>query len=157
MSNKQKHLTAVMLTLVVALSAGGIAVSAHQPESETQMADVKAADTQEPQTQTLPTLTPQEPFSCEIQASTANGRTTLTGILHSDVAFDGSYRFKVAGSGRSGNSSVQQGGYFSAGADEPVTLGRVMLGGAGTVYNASLEISANGASLVCEKRIGDTA
>jgi len=156
-SNKQKHLTAVMATLVVALSAGGLAVSARQPESETRMAEIKVADITAPDMQEPQTPPVYEPVSCEIQASTANGRTTLTGTLHSDAAIDGSYRFKVAGSGRSGSSSIQQGGYFSAGADEPVTLGQVMLGGAGTIYNASLEISANGASLVCEKRIGDTA
>jgi len=148
MLNKYRALSARMLIVLIGLGTGAMAVSAHQqanadPTSgEIIVADKSNAD---------------QAVYCEIQTSTNNGLTTLKGVFHTDVALDGSYRFKVASSSRSGNSSISQGGYFSVQADDIATLGQVMVGGQGAVYNASLEVTTSENSFACENRTGDNA
>ncbi len=148
MLNKYRTLSKTMLSVLIALGAGAIAVSAQQQASadpvngEIMVADAGNAN---------------KPAYCEIKASTNNGLTTLEGVFHSDIALDGSYRFTVTSSSRSGNSNISQGGNFSAQANDGVTLGRVMTGGQGAVYNASLEVTTSQNTFVCENRTGDNA
>lgn len=101
-----------------------------------------------------PALSTDEPISCEIQADSANGMIVLQGIVHADTAINGLYRLKVQSAGGSGNSNISQGGAFAAGPGQPAVLGKVMLGSHGAIYDASLEISANGVTIACDERVG---
>jgi hypothetical protein len=96
------------------------------------------------------------PVRCEIEATTAGGMTTLKGVVHADHAVSGTYSFLVTGSGGGGSSNIQQGGMFAASPDGPAALGEVMLGG-GSAYDARLEITADGTTLECTKRVGGSA
>jgi hypothetical protein len=101
-----------------------------------------------------PRADPGEPLRCEIQTSTAKGMVALEGVLHTDIAIAGSYRFRVISSGGGGSSNIQQGGEFEAGPDEPATLGTVMLGNSGGTYRAILEVMADGKLVACAEQTG---
>ena len=94
------------------------------------------------------------PLSCAILANSVNGAIALHGTVQTDVAVSGTYRFKVASAAGGGRSNMQQGGNFTAAPGGPVTLGRVMLGNPGAIYDAHLEIVSNGLSVECSERIG---
>lgn len=93
------------------------------------------------------------PLRCEIAATKANGMVTLEGVLRADQPVTGSYTFRVTGAGGGGSTNIAQGGGFMAGPEGPVSLGQVMLGG-GSAYDASLEVSAGGATVTCSERVG---
>lgn len=95
-----------------------------------------------------------EALSCEIRAGQSNGMITLEGTVHATVATVGSYRFRVSSVGQSGGTNIQQGGNFNATPGNPATLGRVMLGNAGAIYDADLEIKSNGTTIACSERVG---
>lgn len=152
MLNKYRTLSKTMLSVLIALGAGAIAVSAHQQANADPVnGKIMVADKGTDKT------IADKPVYCEIKASTNNGMTTIEGVFHTDIALDASYRFTVASSGRSGNSNISQGGNFSAQADDALTLGRVMMGGQGAVYNASLEVTTSQNTIVCANRTGDNA
>ena len=94
-----------------------------------------------------------EPISCEIRSTENRGMITLESLIHSDTAISGQYRFKVQSAGQSGNSNISQGSNFSAKAGEPVQIGRMMLS-AGSVYDASLDVTVRGVTFSCAERIG---
>jgi hypothetical protein len=94
------------------------------------------------------------PVRCAIQATTAGGLVTLKGVVETDIAVSGSYRFKVSGGGAGGSSSIDQGGAFMADPAAPAMLGSVMLGAAGAHYDVTLTVNANGTTLTCTERIG---
>lgn len=93
------------------------------------------------------------PLRCEILASSTNGMTALEGVVHANFATRGSYRFRVASASGGGGSNIQQGGAFTAGPEGSATLGRVMLGG-NAIYDATLEIEADGHAVTCSERVG---
>lgn len=95
-----------------------------------------------------------EPLSCSIEAASVGGAIALESTVRTDVALSGSYRFRVESAGYSGSTNFQQGGGFSAMPGSPVTLGRIMLGNAGAIYDATLEIAADGTTVTCTKRVG---
>jgi len=95
-----------------------------------------------------------EPLRCEIVQSAAHGMTALEGVLHTDAAISGSYRFRVVSSGGGNSSNITQGGEFSAAPDAPAKLGVVMLGNAGGSYKATLEVIADGKTIACAERKG---
>lgn len=94
------------------------------------------------------------PVRCEIQATTSGGMVTLQGVVRADKAVSGSYAFRVESAGGSGSSDISQGGDFSAKAGSPTTLGQVMLGSHGSVYDARLEVTAGGKTYRCDERVG---
>lgn len=94
-----------------------------------------------------------DPVRCEIATSSDHSTLAIEGVVHSDTALSGSYRFNVVSSGPSGSSNISQGGMFQATPNAPVSLGRVMLGSAGAVYDVNLAITANGSSFQCQDRI----
>ena len=94
------------------------------------------------------------PLRCEIKTGSMNGAITLQGVIHADVPVSGSYRFKVASAGGAGNTNMSQGGAFAAGPGETAMLGKVMLGNAGAIYDATLEIESDGMAVECEERVG---
>ncbi|WP_274426600.1 curli-like amyloid fiber formation chaperone CsgH [Chelativorans sp. YIM 93263] len=91
---------------------------------------------------------------CEVLVTSAGGSTTLEGVVHAERPMSGSYTFRVESSGASGSSNIKQGGDFSASPGHPAKLGRVMLGGSGSVFDATLEIETPGGRLECTKRAG---
>jgi hypothetical protein len=93
------------------------------------------------------------PVRCEIRSSIAGGMVSLQGVVESDAAVSGTYRFSVESDASSGSSTIRQGGGFFAGPGEPAMLGQVMLGANG-IYDAVLTLDAGGASLECEERVG---
>jgi hypothetical protein len=95
-----------------------------------------------------------EPLRCEIKADSANGMIMLQGVIRSDVPVSGSYRFKVASAGGAGNTNMSQGGDFTAIPGEEVLLGKVVLGNAGAIYDATLQIESDGMTVECEERVG---
>jgi hypothetical protein len=95
-----------------------------------------------------------EPLRCEIVASPADGMIALEGVLYTDAAISGSYRFRVTSFGGGGSSNIQQGGEFVAAPGETATLGTVMLGNPGGRYKATLEVTANGKTVACTERTG---
>jgi hypothetical protein len=94
------------------------------------------------------------PFNCTIEATSVGGTLALESTVQSDVALNGSYRFRVQSAAHSGSTSFQQGGGFAAMPGSPVALGRIMLGDASAIYDATLEIAADGTTVTCNKRIG---
>lgn len=94
------------------------------------------------------------PLSCAIKATAAAGAIALESTVETEVALNGSYRFRVASAAHSGSTNFQQGGGFSAMPGSPVTLGRITLGDASAIYDATLEIVAAGTTVTCTKRVG---
>jgi hypothetical protein len=90
---------------------------------------------------------------CEIKATQQGSMISLDGKLFADSDVSGSYRLQVTSVGGSGNTNIRQGGGFSARAGDEVTLGRVMVGGSGATYDASLEVTAGGETFKCSERI----
>ena len=91
------------------------------------------------------------PLRCEIETVNQGSMVSLAGLVHADAPLGGSYRFRVASAG--GGTNISQGGNFSAGPGEPAILGRVSLGG-NSIYDATLEVTADGMTVECEERIG---
>ncbi len=137
MSNTQKQLIAAVATMFAAMGTAGFAMGDNDASLETG-SDVKSAD---------------GPVRCEIQAIPDNGGIILEGLVHADTPVKGSYRFQVVTTSRAGNSNVSQGGYFSAGPDDAMTLGKVMVGNHGATYDINLEVTMGGETVECVRRI----
>jgi len=129
MIKRHKRFAAAAVPLALGLGLTGFAISTGQAESTS------------------------ESVRCEILTNTQNGMVAMQGVVHADSAISGSYRFRVASASGGGNSNISQGGHFSAGPNDAVTLGQVMLG-ANAAYDASLEVNANGATITCAERAG---
>jgi len=91
---------------------------------------------------------------CEIVTETSGGMITLQGVVHADTPLSGSYTFRVESAGGGGGSNIRQGGSFSAAPGQPAKLGRVMLGGGGAVYDATLGVDTNAGRFTCHERAG---
>lgn len=96
------------------------------------------------------------PIRCEIHTEMANGMMTVQSDVHADFDTQGTYRFTLTSVSHAGSTNLSQGGNFSAGPEKSATLGKMILGGNGTQYDASLEISANGETITCNERLGPT-
>lgn len=94
------------------------------------------------------------PLTCAIEATSAGGAIALESRVQTAVALSGSYRFRVASAAPSGSTNLQQGGGFAATPGSPVTLGRIMLGDASAIYDATLEIAADGTTVTCTRQVG---
>ncbi|WP_265519098.1 curli-like amyloid fiber formation chaperone CsgH [Nitratireductor luteus] len=92
-------------------------------------------------------------LACEFRTGAANGMTTIEGVVHATDAVEGSYRLFVDGGGATGSARINQAGAFYATPNAPVTLGHVMLDSGGT-YDARLEVSSAGSTVICEELIG---
>lgn len=89
-------------------------------------------------------------FQCGIAKTTQNGMLALEGTLTSTVAVSGEYRFAIQSSGNGGSSNISQGGYFTARANEPTSLGKVMLN-AGSSYDIVFDVTADGKNIDCNQ------
>jgi len=101
-----------------------------------------------------PAASTDAPLSCAIEATAGGGAIALESKVETDVALSGSYQFRVESAGYSGSTNFQQGGGFAAAPGGPVTLGRIMLGDPSTIYDATLEIAADGTTVTCTKQVG---
>lgn len=88
------------------------------------------------------------PLHCQINQTKSGGMVTLQGVVRSDVAATGTYRFRVVGRGSSGGANINQSGDFFVDPVSEAYLGQVSLGGSG-IYDASLEVTANGLRATC--------
>ncbi|HEV7274979.1 MAG TPA: curli-like amyloid fiber formation chaperone CsgH [Devosiaceae bacterium] len=88
---------------------------------------------------------------CGVETRTANGMTSIEGVLHAAAPVDGAYTFKIASNGPGGRSNVSQGGRFSAGANESLTLGRATLNSNASI-DVVFEVNANGVDIDCSKQ-----
>lgn len=91
---------------------------------------------------------------CEIVKETSGGMVTLQGVVHAETPLSGSYMFRVESAGGGGGSNIRQGGSFTAAPGQPATLGRVMLGSRGTVFDATLDIDSDAGRFTCSERAG---
>jgi hypothetical protein len=94
------------------------------------------------------------PLTCAIEATISGGAIALESTVQTEVAVSGSYQFRVASAAHSGSTNFQQGGGFAAAPGNPVTLGRIMLGDTGAIYDATLEIAADGTTVTCTRQVG---
>jgi len=92
---------------------------------------------------------------CEIHEKSTRGGVALEGVVKTKTAVEGSYRLKVSSSGGSGSSDINQSGEFTAGPQATSMLGSVILGGDG-VYEAQLDVTIDGRTIRCSKRVGGT-
>ena len=67
------------------------------------------------------------PLRCEIRKATVNGAVELTGAIVSDAALSGQYRYKVAKSGASGSSNINQASKFDLAAGAETRAGQVLI------------------------------
>ncbi len=93
------------------------------------------------------------PIQCSIEASESRGMTIMEGLLQTDSKVRGSYSFRVVSHGRSGSSQIQQGGEFTASPDDPVKLGKVMIGGSPKDYDVSLKVTIGDKTYRCSEFI----
>lgn len=98
------------------------------------------------------TTTSGGPVQCGVTSTTQNGMLMLEGAVHTDVAVNGSYQFRLQSSGSGGNTNISQGGNFAIGANEIATLGKVMVN-AGSRYDLVFEVTANGKKLDCDQEL----
>lgn len=92
------------------------------------------------------------PAICGINAHANGGMIALEAAFRSEVPVSGSYQLKVRSSGAGGNSSISQGGPFTAMAKTDVTLGQVSVNSAGS-YQVEFTVNANGTTLDCSNEI----
>lgn len=95
----------------------------------------------------------KSPLRCELRVTKSGGNLTLEALAFSDKSVEGTYRLKVDGSGSGGNSVIQQGGPFSSDPAKGRSLGMVSLG-AGSTYDARLEVKAGDTSANCVETVG---
>ena len=94
-------------------------------------------------------------ISCEIHEKATRTGVALEGVVTAKTAVEGSYRFKISSSGGSNSSDIDQSGEFTAGPKVASSLGSVMLGGSGA-YEARLDVTIDGRTIRCSKRVGET-
>lgn len=90
-------------------------------------------------------------IQCGIEMKTANGMTSIEGVVHAAAPVDGAYKFAIASKGPGGRSNISQGGRFAAAANESVTLGRATLN-SNAAIEIVFEVEANGVSLDCSRQ-----
>ena len=149
-----KILSAGIVSLLVGLGAGGAAIGAAMDNlNESQTSQTSEAVDVESDLEDQIDFS-SGPVQCEIRTVEQNGALVLESIVHSLEPVNGIYRVKVASVGGSNRSSIQQGGYFSADEHQEASVGKMMLGNRGAVYDVSLSIEVDGETIGCEERIG---
>lgn len=94
-----------------------------------------------------------KPVACELLSQKINGSFALEAVYHAKAATHGSYQFSVKSVGGANSTNINQGGGFSASANETLALGKMTLAGS-AIYDVTLTIDANGTSHECGGRIG---
>lgn len=95
-----------------------------------------------------------ETARCEITGTVNGGMIALTGHVEAVPGVSGTYRLTVQGSGGNGNANISQGGRFTTSARGSATLGKMMLGNSGSVYDANLKIAIGSETYGCSETFG---
>lgn len=85
---------------------------------------------------------------CTIVEHTQNGMRSIEGSVLSPRAITGEYRLAIKTRTNGNSSSVSQGGVFAAPADEPVSVGQVMIN-ADTRNSVDFSITVGGQTIAC--------
>ena len=88
--------------------------------------------------------------SCGVTSTTRSGMLHIEGTVLSPVALTGEYKFSLQSSGHGGSSTINQGGVFSAAANQPTTIGQVTIN-AGSTYTVALGLKVDGKILDCSQ------
>jgi len=96
-----------------------------------------------------------ETASCGVVTSTQDGMLTIQGTILSPKPLSGSYQLSVHSSGGGNSSNINQGGNFSAEANQETALGKVMIN-ASANPEVKLEVTANGEKLDCDEIFAGT-
>jgi hypothetical protein len=92
-------------------------------------------------------------LQCGVATSTDGGMLTIEGTLLSPVALTGEYRFSIRSTSNGGSSNINQGGMFTAQANELTPIGRVTVN-AGASVDIAFDVTADGEKVDCS---GDAA
>ncbi|MEM7068439.1 MAG: curli-like amyloid fiber formation chaperone CsgH [Pseudomonadota bacterium] len=90
---------------------------------------------------------------CEIAKTIKNGMIKLESRYNHDDAGSGKYKMTVRTIAGSNNVNSKQRGNFSKDAGETVLLGKTHLSARGQAYEVKLDITFNGKSHKCSKKI----
>jgi len=142
MLSNRKILSAGVVSLLVGLGAGGVAIGAAMDNSNDSRASQPNAASSIENVLDDQIDFSSGPVQCEIRTSAQNGALVLESIVHSLEPIDGN------------RSNIQQGGYFSADEHKEASVGKMMLGNRGAVYDVSLSIEVDGKTVRCDERIG---
>ena len=88
--------------------------------------------------------------ACGVTAKTQNGMLHIEGAVLSPVTLTGEYKFSLQSSGGGGSSTINQGGLFTAAANEPTTIGQVTIN-AGSTYTVALGLKVDGKIMDCSQ------
>ena len=88
--------------------------------------------------------------ACGVTAKTQNGMLHIEGAVLSPVTLTGEYKFSLQSSSGGGSSTINQGGVFTAPANEPTTIGQVTIN-AGSTYTVALGLKVDGKILDCSQ------
>lgn len=98
---------------------------------------------------------PEGPVRCAIDVGeVAGGMLSIEGVVAVDLPVSGSYTLRVVSAGGPGSVNIQQGGLFEARPGDAVSLGQVMLGGHGAVYDVDLTVNSSAGTATCRERVG---
>lgn len=87
-------------------------------------------------------------FACGVSSVTERGMLTLEGVVESQKALRGEYRFAIRSQSGGGSSNISQGGEFSAAPGAAVSLGSVMVN-AGASTSIDFVVKADGKEFNC--------
>ncbi len=149
MLNRNKRLTAALVSLAIGLGAGSIAIGAAADGHQGGNADDMSVGSIIEDAIDFSS----GPVQCQILASSKDGRMVLESVVHAEMPVTGSYVLQVASVGGPNRSRIQQGGNFAADLDEATTLNKLMLGSHGASYDVSLKLSVNGTFVECAEKI----
>lgn len=90
------------------------------------------------------------PIACGVNTVSDRGMMSVEGILQSQTALTGEYRFSLRSQSNGGSSNISQGGGFSADAGATITLGKVMVS-PDSHLNIDFEVSAGGKKYDCSQ------
>lgn len=91
-------------------------------------------------------------IQCGIAETSAHGMISLEGTILSPTPLNGEYRFAIQSSSNGGSSTISQGGYFTARANEATPIGKVAIN-AGSRYTIVFDVTADGRKLDCSQNI----
>lgn len=100
------------------------------------------------------TTQPDGLVTCDIRTSQSGDQIMLNAETSAERNVNGSYSFRVSGTGSSNGTTINQSGAFVATPSQPATLGSVMLNAKGASYRATLDITVDQQKTSCSKRIG---
>lgn len=148
MFSNSKRLTAAVVSLVMGLGAGSVAVGAALDN----LANANSED------MSIGSIIDQSidfsdgPVQCQIVADSKNGMVTLESVVHAQMQINGSYVLMIASQNGSNRSRVQQGGNFVADADQSAVLGKMMISNRGATYDVNLKITVDGQYMECSEK-----